>query len=164
MLRIGKLTDYGTVVMTALARDSRRVSASELATNLHLTVDVARKVLKLLNSASLVEATRGAQGGYQLARPASDISMAEIIEALEGPIALTECSIHDHRCSVEQSCNARGNWHLINRAIRLALAQVSLADMAAPGSGRIAALARRIAPPQAAGPAAQLVEWERADA
>lgn len=152
MLRIGKLTDYGTVVMTALARDDRRVSASEVATDLKLSLEAARKVLKLLSKAELVEATRGAQGGYQLARPAADISMAEIIEALEGPIALTECSIHDHRCSVEQSCHARGNWHLINRAIRLALDQVSLADMAAPGSGRIAALARRIAPPQAPHP------------
>ena len=161
MLRIGKLTDYGTVVMTALARDARRVSASELAADLKLSVDVARKVLKLLAGADLVEATRGAQGGYQLARPAAEISMAEIIEALEGPIALTECSIHDHRCSVEQSCHARGNWHLINRAIRLALAQVSLADMAAPGSGRIAALARRIAPPQSTVHTVNVAELER---
>lgn len=164
MLRIGKLTDYGTVVMTALARDRRRVSASELATNLKLSVEVARKVLKSLSGSGLVEATRGAQGGYQLSRPAADISMAEIIEALEGPIALTECSIHDHRCSVEQSCHARGNWHLINRAIRLALAQVSLADMAAPGSSRIAALARRIAPPQADSPAIHTIELERNNA
>lgn len=163
MLRIGKLTDYGTVVMTALARDARRLSASELAANLQLSVEVARKVLKLLSNAELVAATRGAQGGYQLARPAAEISMAEIIEALEGPIALTECSIHDHRCSVEQSCHARGNWHLINRAIRLALGQVSLADMAAPGSSRIAALARRIAPPQASEPLVKVIELERAE-
>ena len=149
MLRIGKLTDYGTVVMTALARDARRVSASEIASTLSLSLEAARKVLKKLNKAGLVEATRGASGGYELARPAGEISMAEIIEALEGPIARTECSIHDHRCSVEDSCHARGNWHLINRAIRMALDQVTLADMAAPGSGRIAALARRFAPPTA---------------
>ena len=147
MLRLAKLTDYGTVLMTTLAQSRARQSATELASSAQLPVDAVRKVLKDLARAKLVHAERGAHGGYTLARPASDISVTEIIEAIEGPIALTECSIHDHRCDIEQSCGARGNWHLINRAVRLALSQVSLQDLASPGSGRIAALARRFAPP-----------------
>ena len=152
MLRIGKLTDYGTNALVALAtaapHDAPQVSASELAEQIGAPAEALRKVMKLLAKADLVNSTRGASGGYSLARPAAAISMAEAIEALEGPIALTECSIHDHRCNLEGGCGPRANWHLINRAIRLTLEQVSLADMAKPGSGRIAALARRVAPAQ----------------
>ena len=147
MLRLSKLTDYGTVIMTTLAQSDCRRSATDLAAAANLPVDAARKVLKDLARAGLVQSERGAHGGYALARPAADISVTAIIEAIEGPIALPECSIHDHRCEIEQSCGARSNWHLINRAVRMALEQVSLADMASPGSGRIAALARRFAPP-----------------
>ena len=147
MLRLAKLTDYGTVIMTTLAQSDTRRSATDLAAATTLPADAARKVLKDLARAGLVQSERGAHGGYALARPATDISVTQIIEAIEGPIALTECSIHDHRCDIEQSCGTRGNWHLINRAVRMALKQVSLADLAMPGSGRIAALARRFAPP-----------------
>lgn len=147
MLRLAKLTDYATVVMTELARAGGHHSAADLAQRGQLPTDAVRKVLKALTRAGLVASQRGAHGGYALARPPESISVTAIVEAIEGPIALTECSIHDHRCSIEDSCVARGNWHLINRAVRLALDQVSLADMASPASSRIAALARRFAPP-----------------
>src|SRR3954447_24677900 len=96
MLKLGKLTDYGTVLMTALAVDAAHPhSAQDLATRTRITVTTVAKLLKLLGKSNLVEATRGARGGYRLARPPSDISMADIVAALEGPIALTECAVHD---------------------------------------------------------------------
>lgn len=133
MLRLSKLTDYGTVVMTALARAPREQrNAAELAQDTHIAPPTVRKLLKRLTHEGLVESSRGAHGGYRLARTPESISVADVIAALEGPLGLTECSLHDGRCGIETECSLRGNWQIINRAIREALADVSLADMAAP--------------------------------
>ena len=133
MLKLSKLTDYGTVLMTTLAvHQDNSLSAHELADMTHVSLPTASKLLKQLAHAGLVTSQRGVQGGYQLARQASTISMAEVIAALEGPIALTECSAEESHCGIAGHCGVRGNWQLINLAIKRALEDVSLADMTNP--------------------------------
>lgn len=133
MLRLSKMTDYGTVVMTTLARrpDTLR-NAAELAAETHIAAPTVSKLLKALAHSGLVDSVRGAHGGYRLGRAAEDIPMSELISVLEGPIAMTECSVHDGKCGIESDCDVRGNWQLINRAILSALENVSLADMVRP--------------------------------
>ena len=90
------------------------------------------KVLKLLASAGLVKSSRGANGGYQVARQAGEINVAEIMSAIEGPIAMTECSVEQGLCSVEHNCSMRSNWQRISVAVARALQDVSLAEMTMP--------------------------------
>lgn len=133
MLRLSKLTDYGTIVMTHLARTPGEVqSATDIASGTHVALPTVSKVLKLLTQDGLVISYRGALGGYSLARPPEAISVAEIIAALEGPIAFTECSIDTGVCSQEASCAIRANWQKINGVIRAALQEVTLAEMLQP--------------------------------
>jgi len=137
MFKLGKLTDYGTVVMTALAAkpDALR-NAHELAAETHVAAPTVSKLLKQLAKYGLVESIRGAHGGYRLARRPEQITVADVVSALEGPIALTQCAIHDGGCTIEPHCGVRGNWRLINTAIRQALESVTLAQMAEPLRGR----------------------------
>jgi FeS assembly SUF system regulator len=132
MLRISKLTDYAILLMVELTREREMLSAHALADRIHVEVPTAGKVLKQLASAGLVESFRGSNGGYRVNRPAADISVAEVIAAIEGPIAMTECSAEPGLCTVEDSCNLRGNWQRISIAVARALEEVSLAEMAAP--------------------------------
>ena len=137
MLRVTKLTDYATVVMTVMAAHSRNapdavLSASELAERAGLETPTVAKVLKPLAQAGLVEGFRGAHGGYRLAREAARISLIEIVEAMEGPLAMTECSLHADSCGIEQSCGVRANWNRINDVVIDALRGVTLAHMLAP--------------------------------
>ncbi|MBI3899607.1 MAG: SUF system Fe-S cluster assembly regulator [Gammaproteobacteria bacterium] len=133
MLRLSKLTDYGTVVMTYLARESARLhAASEIATEIQIAAPTVSKILKRLAREGLVVSHRGAKGGYSLARPAREISVVEIIDALEGRVGLTECGTSEGLCSQESSCSIRTNWQSINLAVRHALAGVTLAEMAEP--------------------------------
>ena len=133
MLRVTKLTDYATVVLTVLASDAAAVlSASELAERAGLEVPTVAKVLKPLAQAGLVEGFRGANGGYRLARDAAEISLVEIVEAMEGPLGMTECSVHAGQCGIESSCGVRANWRRINDVVADALRGVSLAQMLGP--------------------------------
>ena len=132
MLRISKLTDYAILVMVELARSGDMSSAHALAERVGIELPTASKVLKLLAGSGLVESFRGANGGYRVNRPASGISVAEVIAAIEGPIAMTECSVEEGLCSQEDSCGLRGNWQRISLAVAEALEGVSLAEMAAP--------------------------------
>ncbi|MEJ2554052.1 MAG: SUF system Fe-S cluster assembly regulator [Gammaproteobacteria bacterium] len=133
MLRVGKLTDYGTVVMTSFARRPRRLhSANELAAELGLAVPTVSKVLKALVQHGLLVSHRGAKGGYSLAAPPEEITVAQIIAAIEGPIALTECSDSTGHCGQEPQCSVRSNWQRINRAVQEALERVTLAELARP--------------------------------
>lgn len=133
MLRMSKLTDYGTVVMTFLARESDRLhAASEIAGQIQVAAPTVSKILKILAREGLVVSHRGAKGGYSLARAAGEISMVEIIDALEGPVGLTECGSSPGLCEQESSCSVRANWQRINVAVRQALAGVTLAEMAQP--------------------------------
>lgn len=133
MLRVTKLTDYATVVMTVLAAQPGEVlSAPELAEQAGLEAPTVAKVLKPLAAAGLVAGFRGANGGYRLARAAADINLVEIVEAMEGPLAMTECSVHDGQCGIEASCGVRANWRRINDVVADALRGVSLAQMLGP--------------------------------
>ena len=135
MLRVTKLTDYATVVLTALAAGPERVhSAAELAEQAGLEVTTVAKLLKPLAQAGLVAGFRGAHGGYRLARDAWQISLIEIVEAMEGPLGMTECSVHAGTCGIESSCGVRANWRRINDVVIDALRGVSLADMLSPAS------------------------------
>ncbi|NYZ63675.1 SUF system Fe-S cluster assembly regulator [Luteimonas deserti] len=130
MLRVTKLTDYATVVATVLAsRPGSITSAAELADASGLEAPTVSKILKPLAQAGLVEGFRGANGGYRLARPASAINLLEIVEAIEGPLAMTECSLHDGQCGISSQCGVRGNWLRINDVVADALRAVSLAQM-----------------------------------
>ncbi|HEX7340673.1 MAG TPA: SUF system Fe-S cluster assembly regulator [Rhodanobacteraceae bacterium] len=130
MLRISRLTDYATVVMTCLASSPDVVlSTGQIAECTLLELPTVSKLLKLLGHAGLVESFRGVNGGYRLARRASDISLADIVEALEGPLGMTECSVAPGQCEREAHCSVRGNWRRINQTIGGALRAVSLDDM-----------------------------------
>ena len=130
MLRISKLTDYGTVLLADLARSDGAVcSAAELAQSTGIALPTTSKLLKSLAKHGLVTSTRGANGGYRLARAADDISAADIIDALEGPVSITECSASDSHCDIEDVCNVGNTWQRINVAIRMALQEVSLVDL-----------------------------------
>jgi FeS assembly SUF system regulator len=131
MLKISRLTDYGTGVLAYLANAGGTPhSTSEVAEQTGLPAATVSKVLKLLTRAGLVISHRGAQGGYELSRPASGITAAEVIDALEGPLALTECSIEEGSCELEALCLVGTAWQRINQAIRRALDEISLAELA----------------------------------
>ncbi|SEQ07703.1 transcriptional regulator, BadM/Rrf2 family [Solimonas aquatica] len=132
MLKLSKLADYATLLMTAVAREpTQTLTGQQLSERTRIPVPTVAKLLKLLARGGLLESVRGAHGGYRLAREAARISVADIIGALEGPIAVTACSSHGGECSIETDCATRSNWRLINSAIRGALEAVSLAQMAA---------------------------------
>ena len=133
MLRVTKLTDYATVVLTVLAaRPSEVLSATDLADHSGLEPPTVSKVLKPLAQDGLVEGLRGVRGGYRLSRDAADISLVEIVEAMEGPLAMTECSSADSHCGIAHQCSARANWRLINDVVAEALRGVTLAQMLRP--------------------------------
>ncbi len=132
MLRISKLTDYAILVMVELTREGEMLSAQALAERIHVETPTASKVLKLLAGNGLLQSYRGPSGGYQVSRSASDISVAEVIAAIEGPIAMTECSVEEGLCSQEDNCDLRSNWQRISLAVAQALRDVSLAEMSAP--------------------------------
>lgn len=133
MIRITKQTDYGIVLLTHLAANpEHQYNAPELAAEARLPLPMVSKILKLLARESLLVSHRGVKGGYSLARLPEAISMAEIIAALEGPIALTECISVEGDCSHEPLCPVRSNWRRINQAVRTALAGITLAEMAHP--------------------------------
>ena len=132
MLRISKLTDYGTVILADLARrPAELASAADVAEQTGLGLPTVRKLLKSLARSGLVEAQRGALGGYRLARDPKDISAADVIDALEGPVSITECSVGERHCDIEEHCTVGGAWQRINIAIRRALGDITLADLQA---------------------------------
>jgi len=133
MLRVTKLTDYATVVLAVLAaRPGDVLSAAELAETAGLEPPTVSKLLKPLAQAGLVTSQRGVHGGYRLSRDPADVSLIEIVEAMEGPLAMTECSQHDSRCGIAHQCGVRANWRLINDVVADALRGVTLAQMLAP--------------------------------
>ncbi|MCX7117075.1 MAG: SUF system Fe-S cluster assembly regulator [Legionellales bacterium] len=133
MLRISKLADYGTVVMVYLVKRAPALcNAREIALHTHLTVPTVSKLLKRLTLAGLLSSMRGAAGGYRLQRKACDISVGEVIYALDDHRGLTECSAHPNVCSLQGVCHIQGNWRLISQAIATALDGVSLEALAKP--------------------------------
>ncbi|MFI4954396.1 MAG: SUF system Fe-S cluster assembly regulator [Gammaproteobacteria bacterium] len=130
MLRITKLTDYAIVILSELAANySERLSAAELAKNTGIHLPTVSKLLKVLQQQRLVISHLGAEGGYQLAFPAEQISLAQIIEALEGPIAMTQCNLQHGICEQEHICQVRPHWQRINKVILQTLNDVWLSEM-----------------------------------
>ena len=131
MLRMGRLTDYGTVILACLANGDNGdlYTTRDVAEHTHLALTTVSKLLKIMTRAGLVESFRGPAGGYRLARPATEITAAQIIDALEGPVSITECSASDSHCDIEADCSVGNAWQRINVAIRNALQEVSLVDL-----------------------------------
>jgi FeS assembly SUF system regulator len=131
MIRMSKLTDYAIVLLAHLARASGTLTAQELAARSRVPLPTVSKLAKELSKAGLVISHRGRNGGYGLARAADAISVAEIVEALEGPIALTECSRPGKTdCGIEDTCLARASWDPVSRAIEDALRGLPLSAIA----------------------------------
>ena len=130
MLRISKLTDYGTVVLAQLARaPGERRTATAVAKQTRIALPTVSKLLKSFHRAGLVTSVRGARGGYQLARPPASISAAEIIDAIDGPVAITACSGDHSACDIETVCRTGSAWQRINDAIRQSLDGDTLAQL-----------------------------------
>lgn len=134
MLKLNRITDYAVVVLAQMAREPNRlVTGPQLAQDSAMPMPTVAKVLKDLTREGVLVSERGAHGGYRLARPPSEITVLQIIRALEGPVSLTACvDGTEGNCDVESLCPMRGNWDRVNGAIRTALESVSLADMAVP--------------------------------
>ncbi len=130
MLRISRLTDYGTMVLAELAAHQPALcSAGQLSEATRIGHPTVSKLLQSLARAGLVTAERGSQGGYTLSRPAEQISAADILDALEGPLSITECSSSEGHCDFATWCHVSAAWQRINESIRTALGAVSLADL-----------------------------------
>ena len=130
-MRLSNLADYAVVTMGAAARHcgGARTSAAELAAETGLPAPTVAKLVSRLTAAGLLRSTRGANGGLQLARPAAAITLADIVEAVEGPIALGACGDGATDCAVEERCAVRPHWPVVNQALRGALANVSLVQL-----------------------------------
>jgi len=135
MIILSKLADYGVIVASQLAADpERQTTAAALAAQARLPRATVAKVLKALAHAGVVAGARGAAGGYRLARPATDISVAEVVAAIDGAIGLTQCTSHKPSCERSDFCPTRTPWQRINHAVGAALGAVTLAEMVPPSS------------------------------
>ncbi|WP_375291193.1 SUF system Fe-S cluster assembly regulator [Qipengyuania sp.] len=130
-MRLSNLADYAVVTMCAAARHcgGARTSAGDLAAETGLPAPTVQKLVSRLTGAGLLRSVRGAGGGLQLARPAAAITLADIVEAVEGPIALTAC-VDGEGCKVDQDCRVRAHWPMVNAALRGALAAIPLTQLA----------------------------------
>ena len=132
-MRLSSLADYAVVMMTAAARHCghSRINAAQLAEETGIPVPTVQKLVSKLSAAGLLRSVRGAGGGFKLARPAAAVSLADIIEAIEGPIALTACvDTGKHDCGMEGACRVQAHWPVVNKAVRGALAGVNLNSLA----------------------------------
>ena len=131
MMRINKLTDYGIVVMTKIASiDANSThTAKEMSEMTNIPLPTVTRLLKTLATEGLLTSQRGSQGGYNLAKLPSDISIASIIESFEGPIALIECATDECECTYEADCSTQKPWQKINDSVKTALEEMKLTDM-----------------------------------
>jgi FeS assembly SUF system regulator len=131
MIRLSRLTDYAVTLLTQMVSEDKGIwAASDLSDKSSLPLPTVSKVLKQLAKSGVIVAQRGAAGGYKLTREASEISVASIIEAMDGPIAITDCSEGgDQDCRIQTLCPMSGGWNKVNQAVRGALVTVTLADM-----------------------------------
>ena len=132
-MRLSSMADYAVVTMAAAARHCghARVNAAQLAEETGLPAPTVQKLVSRLTSAGLLRSSRGVGGGLKLARPAAAINLADIIEAVEGPIALAACVDQGkHDCGLEKSCQVKPHWPVVNEALRGALAGVALTQLA----------------------------------
>ena len=132
-MRLTHLADYAVVLMTAAARraSGERLSATELAQETGVPLPTAQKLMGQLATAGLLSSARGAGGGFALARPVTEISLADIVEAVEGPIALTMCADGvNHDCALDKHCRVRPHMGIVGAKVRGALGAVSLQELA----------------------------------
>lgn len=133
MLRLTRLADYGVVILAHLARlGGVRASASEIAQATQLPAATVSKLVQALQQHGFLESARGAHGGYRLARAADEIRLGEVIAALDGGVALTDCNIEAARCAQAERCLTRRNWQRVNQALADALRELTIADMLDP--------------------------------
>ena len=136
-MRLTHLADYAVVLMTAAARypAGARLSATELSADTGVPLPTAQKLMGQLAASRLLTSVRGASGGFALARPSGEISLADIVEAVEGPIALTMCSdSNNHECALDKHCRVKPHIGIVGNAVRGALGAVSLKALCAPAS------------------------------
>lgn len=132
-MRLSSMADYAVVTMSAAARHcgGARVSATQLAEETGLPAPTVQKLVSRLTAAGLLRSSRGVGGGFKLARPAAAITLADIVEAVEGPIALTTCVDEGREeCSLDACCAVKPHWPIVNAALRGALAGVPLTRLA----------------------------------
>jgi FeS assembly SUF system regulator len=132
-VRLSHLADYAVVLMTAAARRpaGARLSATELAGETGVPLPTAQKLMGQLAACGLLQSVRGAGGGFSLSRPAAEITLADIVEAVEGPIALTMCSdSNNHQCMLDAHCRVKPHIGVVGRAVRGALGAVPLTELA----------------------------------
>ena len=134
MIKLNKITDYAVVILGLLSsRNPNKFSTSKISSDTGLSVPTVAKVCKLLNNANLIQAGRGAHGGYFCETSPSEISVAVIVEAIDGPIAITACiEESEDLCDTQSICLLSGNWNKANNAILDALKSVSLNDLLNP--------------------------------
>jgi len=145
MLRISKLTDYATVILARLAaRPDQRFTAAQLAADTRVASPTVSKLLKQLQRRDLVHSTRGLYGGYLLARPASQITAAQILDALEGPVALTECASSESHCCIETTCLVSRAWQRVNLAVHRSLQEITLTELAGLAAAQVTSAPERI--------------------
>lgn len=131
-MRLSNMADYAVVTMSAAARHcgGARTSATELASETGITLPTTQKIVSILSKAKLLRSSRGIGGGIQLGRPAAAITLADIVEAVEGPIAMTSCcDTGNHDCHMEGRCAVQPHWAIVNSAVRSALAGVPLTQL-----------------------------------
>ena len=130
MLKISRLTDYATAVVLFLQRDNILQSSEIIAQGVGLEIPTVSKVLKLLTKARILNSIRGANGGYQLAKDEADVSLYDVIAAIEGDTAITECTKTDSLCAQEQGCDTRSGWQQVNDDIKNILLNMTIKRMA----------------------------------
>ena len=131
MLRVSKLGDYGTMIMAHMARQPLRLfSACDMAAEIGLGPATVSKLMKCLAREGLLLSHRGTHGGYRLSREPTDISIAQIVDEVEGPVGVTECSVAAGLCAQEATCTVRTGWQRINSLLRASLESVRLAEFA----------------------------------
>lgn len=133
MFSVSKLADYATVVMAYMALKFNELhNARDIATHTHIPLPTVSKILKLMVKAGLLVSTRGAYGGYCLARSPKSISIAEVLQAIDGDFGMTDCAHNDSDCQIEPYCSISCNWQLISETVFKALQKLNLQDMANP--------------------------------
>jgi FeS assembly SUF system regulator len=153
-MRLSHLADYAVVLMTAAARRpaGERLSATELSADTGVPLPTTQKLMGQLAASGLLSSARGASGGFALARPAAEISLADIVEAVEGPIALTMCSdSNNHECALDAHCRVKPHIGVVGNAVRGALGAVSLTQLCSPAKAGVQPRQENVWAPASAG-------------
>jgi len=130
MLKISKLTDYATAVVLFLQNDNQLLSSEQIALAVGLEVPTVSKVLKMLTKSGILKSIRGVNGGYQMAKDIADVTLYDVIAAIEGDTAITECTKTESLCSQEQDCDTRSGWQQVNNDIKNILLKMTIKRMA----------------------------------